>query len=227
MDLPVWQALYEELQEKNFVVVAVAFDTGGAAAVEQWIRAATPTYPCLIDEHHVVADLYNMVNVPNAVWIDEQGHIVRPAEPAGSSDAFRSMDHTTYRMPDAAIADLRTRRQVYLDALRDWVANGSASKHVLSPAEARRRAQGPSDDHARATANFRLGTYLVQHDRADEAQHHFAEAKRLQPDSWNFKRQAWSLEAPGKAGGPEFWAAVDALGDRRYYPAVEMEGIPR
>jgi hypothetical protein len=72
----------------------VAFDTGGIPAVKDWIRpasaqlpkelldimgwedalsakAATPTYPCLIDEKHVVAELYNMVNVPQAVWINE------------------------------------------------------------------------------------------------------------------------------------------------------------
>jgi hypothetical protein len=227
MDLPVWQALYEELKAKNFVVVAVAFDTGGAAAAGEWIRKATPTYPCLIDEHHVVADLYNMVNVPNAVWIDEQGHIVRPAEPAGASDAFRTMDHNTFQMPEEAVAALRSKRAVYLNALRDWVEKGSASVHALSPAEARKRAAGPSEEHALATANFRLGTFLVQNGRADEAQRYFAEAKRLQPDSWNFKRQVWSLEAPGKAGGPEFWAAVDALGEKPYYPDVQMEGMPR
>ncbi len=207
--------------------MAVAFDTGGAEAAGQWIRAANPTYPCLIDQDHLVADLYNMVNVPNAVWIDEQGRIVRPAEPAGSSDAFRSMDHTSFRMPPEAVSDLRRKRQVYLDALRDWASNGGESKHVLSPAEARRRSPGPTEEQALATANFRLGTHLFQHGRRAEAQRYFAEAKRLQPDSWNFRRQAWSLEAPSKAGGPEFWAAVEALGDRPYYPPVEMEGMPR
>ncbi len=227
MDLPVWQALYTELRDKNFVVVAVAFDTGGAAAVEQWIKAANPTYPCLIDEHHVVAALYGMVNVPNAVWINEQGRIVRPAEAAGSSDAFRSMDHTSFKMPPEAVAGLRLKRQVYLDALRDWVSNGDTSKHVLSPAEARRRSPQPTTGQALATVNFRLGTHLFQQGNSEEAQRYFAEARRLQPDSWNYKRQAWSLEAPGKAGGPEFWAAVDALGDRPYYPPVEMEGMPR
>jgi hypothetical protein len=25
-----------------------------------------------------------------------------------------------------------------------------------------------------------------------------------------------------KAGGPEFWAAVDALGDRPYYPPIDF-----
>jgi hypothetical protein len=129
----VWQALYEELKDKNFIIISVAFDTGGIPAVKDWIRpasaqlpkelldimgwedrlsakAATPTYPCLIDEKHLVAELYNMVNVPQAVWINEQGRIVRPVESAGSSDGFRTMDRTTWQMsPEAAAAGKKIR----------------------------------------------------------------------------------------------------------------------
>ena len=55
--------------------IAIAFDSGGNAATEPWIKAAKPTYPCLIDRRHLVAELYDMVNVPTAVWIDERGKI--------------------------------------------------------------------------------------------------------------------------------------------------------
>ena len=34
MDLPVWQALYQELEAKNFVPIAVAFDSAGNLAAE-------------------------------------------------------------------------------------------------------------------------------------------------------------------------------------------------
>ena len=64
MDLPVWQALYEELGDKGFLPVAVAFDTRGPEAARPWIEGAKATYPCLVDEHHVVAELYGMVNIP-------------------------------------------------------------------------------------------------------------------------------------------------------------------
>ncbi len=47
--------------------IAIAFDSGGNAATEPWIKAAKPTYPCLIDRQHLVAELYDMVNVPTAV----------------------------------------------------------------------------------------------------------------------------------------------------------------
>jgi alkyl hydroperoxide reductase subunit AhpC len=72
MDLPVWQALYEELRDRNFVVITVAMDTGGADDVRQWIDAAQPTHPSLIDTAHVVAELYDWVNVPSNAWIDDR-----------------------------------------------------------------------------------------------------------------------------------------------------------
>src|SRR5262249_741809 len=77
-------------------------------------------------------------------------------------------------------------------------------------------------DHARAATLFRLGTLLHEQGRRDDAQTAFAEAKRLRPESWNFKRQAWHLEEPGKSGGAEFWAEVKALGDRPYYPRHQL-----
>jgi len=201
--------------------ITIAFDSGGNAATEPWITAAKPTYPCLIDRRHVVAELYDMVNVPTAVWIDERGKIVRPSEPAGVTDAFRKMNRTNFSIPTDAMNELQAKRKAYQDALRDWVANGAKSKFALSEAEVLRRMHTPDDSQVRAAANFRLGEYLFEKGHASAAQKYFEEAKRLRPESWNYKRQAWALEDPMKAGGPEFWAAVDSLGDGKYYPGAE------
>ncbi len=222
----------------------MAFDTGGAAAVRNWIRpaepieippplqdimgwsaeecrrASAPTYPCLIDEKHVVAELYNMTNVPMAVWIDERGRVVRPAEPAGASDGFRSMDRSTFQMPAGAAAQGRTARKRYVDALRDWVEKGAASAYALAPDEIRRRVAGVSESDALAAANFRLGHYLRERGNPGNAQRYFEEARRLCPERWHYFRQALELQEVGKASGPEFFAAVDALGKRPYYPPV-------
>jgi len=122
----VWQGLYDELKDRSFVVLAVALDSGGVASAGQWILAAKPTYPCLIDERHIVAELYSMVNVPSAVWIDEAGRIVRPTEVAGASDAFRTqMDRKTKQVSAEGIADRQRTRTAYLNALRDWTAKGA------------------------------------------------------------------------------------------------------
>jgi hypothetical protein len=185
-------------------------------------KAATPTYPCLIDERHVVAQLYHMTNVPMAVWIDEQGHIVRPVEPAGASDGFRKMDRTTFSMPSELAEEGRTTRMSYVEALRDWVMKGNASAYALSPDQARARIEAPSSNEALANANFRLGQSLLSQGNTAEAQHYFDVAKKLCPESWHFVRQALEMIAVGNASGPEFFASVDALSERPYYAPMAL-----
>ena len=219
-----WQALYEEMKARNFIVVSVALDSGGAAKTEVWIRAAKATYPCLIDERHVTAELYGVVNVSSAVWIDEAGRVVRPAETAGTSDAFRTeLDRATKQMSARGMAERERVRGAYLNALRDWAVSGPASPYALAEAAARGRLPLPAEEHALAAANFRLGQYLHASGHAQAAAPYLSEARRLHPESWSYRRQTWELEEPGKAGGPEFWAAVDALGDRSYYPPTVLE----
>lgn len=80
-----WQALFDELKDQNFSIITVAMDADAEAA-RPFIEAAAPDYISLIDRDHRVAGLYNMVNVPQAVWIDESRQIVRPPEVAGTYD---------------------------------------------------------------------------------------------------------------------------------------------
>jgi len=186
-------------------------------------HAGVPQYPCLIDQKHITGELYEFINVPMNVWIDEQGRIVRPTEASGVADIVRSIDPKTFEIPKDAIDAGKKMRRGYYDALRDWVAKGERSEYVLSPEEARRRVPEPDDSDALATANFRLGEYLFEQGHRDEAMTFFAEARRLRPESWSFKRQTWELEQAGKASGPEFFAEVMALGDKHYYEPVELK----
>src|SRR5262249_19218100 len=158
-DLPVWQSLYADLKDSGFMVVAVAMDV--AEAARRWIEAAKPDYPCLIDSKHHVADLFNMVNVPQAVWIDEAGRIRRPPENAGSSDAFRGMDRTTKRMTAEQLQDRERTKSTYIAAVRDWVAKGPASAFVYNAADARARLRLPDTAVAEAHAHFRLAQHLL------------------------------------------------------------------
>jgi hypothetical protein len=220
----VWQSLFDELKDTGFVVFAVALDEPEAA--RRWIDEANggarATYPNVIDRHHHVADLYGLVNVPQALWIDEQGRIVRGPEVAGANDAFRAMDRKTFAMPEAVQAERQRVKQRYFDALRDWARRGAASPHALAPE--RLVAQLPRRDAAMAEAHarFRLGRALLQQGRAEEAQAQMAEAARLHPQSWAMWRQAATKNERGLASGPEFWARVDALGDRPYYPPAQI-----
>ena len=109
--MPVWQALYEELKDKGFMDVAVAQESRGAEHARPWIEQAKSSYWQLIDADHRLEDLYNLVNVPQAIWIDEQGRIARPPETAGSTDHFRRMDLTTRTMSPEDQAERLAARQ--------------------------------------------------------------------------------------------------------------------
>jgi hypothetical protein len=211
--------LFEGLQDTNFMVVAVAEESRGADHARPWIEAAKPGYLNLIDPEHRVAALYGMVNVPQCVWIDEAGTVVRPPEAAGATDHFRRMDLSTRTLaPDLQAARMAA-RTAYLDALRAWVRTGV---HALPPEQVRRALPRITPDIALADAHFRLALWLRAHDDTAAAARHFAEASRLHPQSWNIWRQAADLEAVGRASGPEFWARVQALGDRPYYVTPDL-----
>lgn len=220
-----WQKLQTEMKDKGFTVVAVAMDSNVDAA-RPWIEAAKPEYPALIDRTHHVAELYNMVNVPQCTWIDEAGRIVRPPEVAGAYEGFRKMDRSTFTIPEEAVKANARARETYYAALRDWIDKGPASKFAYDQRSAAEHVQRPTAEVAQAHAWFRLGRALAQ--RGDEAgaEAAFVKAKDLHPDSWNMWRETLPKDARGLATGPVFWARLDALGDKRYYGKVDIEGMP-
>lgn len=217
-----WQDLFDSLKTENFAVVAVAEESRGAEQARPWIEQAKTEYWNLIDVDHRVAALYGMVNVPQCVWIDETGRIVRPPETAGSTDHFRHNDPVTRTMTADNKQARDTARAAYLDAVRDWVRTG---RHALTEGEARGRLPRITADMALADANFRLGVWLGRHGRETEAGPFLTEASRLHPESWNMWRQAADLDAVGKASGPEFYRRVEALGEKPYYPPPDLPGF--
>ena len=52
-----------------------------------------------------------MVSVPQAVWIDEHGRIVRPTEVAGSYEGFRWRDRGTGKLPDEIAATTKAAKR--------------------------------------------------------------------------------------------------------------------
>lgn len=201
------------------MVVAVAEESRGADHARPWIDQAKSEYWQLIDTEHRLEDLYNLVNVPQAIWIDEQGRIVRPPENAGSTDHFRRMDLKTRTMAPKDQEERLAARQAYLDAVRAWVRTG---EHALSATAVRANLPNVTPAIAEARARFRLGVWLRASGRAAEGDRHMAEASRLHPESWSLWRQAADLDEVGKASGPDFWKRVQELGDKPYYPPPNL-----
>lgn len=224
-----WQALYNDVKDEDFIIIAVAEESRGADTAREFVEEAGATYVTLIDKEHHVADLYNMVNVPQSVWIDENGRIVRPAETAGSHDGWRSMNREDLSMPDDSAAIVARAQEAYVAAVRDWAVNGAGSKHAFDSEAAREHLDLPGDNVALANANFRLGRYLDSIGRKDEAQAFLKTASDLRPESWNIFRQAMNLKELGPMGlaaDEAFFERVDALGGGRYYPPPDIEGYP-
>lgn len=218
-----WQSLADELKDPGFTVLAVALDD--AEAARPWIEAARPSYPCLIDTQHHVAALYGLVNVPQALWIDEAGRIVRPPESAGASDGFRAMNRQTGALSPEILAERQQVKQRYFDAVRDWARRGSASVNALDAQGLAARLPPASAAQAEAHARFQLGRHLQQQGREAAAQAQFAQATALHPQSWAMWRQAAGKNERGLAAGPEFWARVDALGETPYYPPADLKPV--
>jgi hypothetical protein len=107
----------------------------------------------LIDQAHITDELFGFVNVPNGVWIDEEGMLVRPAEPAWPPREPASARYdeipadTTQRLKEmlGEARKIRTDPAAYVAALRDWVELGAESRYALSPDEVVERSQPP--DH--------------------------------------------------------------------------------
>ena len=210
-----WQKLYDELKDQGFMVIAVAMDSRGVSSARGPIKRAKTTYVSVIDRGHLVADLYNMVNVPQAVWIDEAGKIVRPTEVSGAALTFN-------------IAKMRKMRKVYLDAIRDWVRNGKASEFVFDAEQARAHVPTFTEEIALAHANFHLGQALWDSGDKKEGASFLKRAVELNPNSWNFYRQMKNLEHILGSGGPEFFRRTrrHRKQGREYYPAPDMRGMP-
>jgi len=196
--------IYEKLKDSKFEIVSVAQDTNGVKDAGPWITAAKPTYTALIDEKHEVSKLYNMVNVPTGVWIDEQGRIVRPNEVAFVDDRFKTFSGLE--------------SEPYLTALKDWVAKGAASTYAMSEDKLREKLAAGNPEFAMAAAEFGLASYLYKAGHGAEAIPHFKEAQRLNPKDWNYKRQAYALSGE-KEYGTTFREEVEKIGGSKVYYA--------
>lgn len=204
-----WQAIHEELGPEGLVVLTVAIDRSPDDA-RPYVERAKATHPSLVDTEHRVADLYNMVNVPTVLWIDEEGRIVRPQDVHYVSNDFASVTKFHNRKP--------------LQALRAWVRgeapaySGDVAADTKVPTEA--------DQEARAA--FALGWHLAKQGRNDAAERWFVRAGELAPHDFNIRRGSMPIRGIDPSG-PAFFAMTAewaAQGKPYYLPLPDTATSP-
>jgi peroxiredoxin len=172
-DLPGWQSLHDELADEDFTVIAVAIDNS-AEDVRPYVDGIS--YPVLVDQHHLLTELYAISNVPTVVWIDEEDRIMRPNGVAFGTDMF--------------IEFTGVESGPHLDAVRRWVNDGEAP---ISDSDARQAVADLSDDELLARLHFRVAAEALRQDDEVTARRHFEAANALAPLDFTIGRAALPL----------------------------------
>jgi hypothetical protein len=219
----VWQALRDELNHLGLEVVTVSLELSDPDASRPFIEAANAEHPSLLDPTHQLCSLFGVVNIPNVIWIDEEGIIVRPAEPgwAGptvypaslanlmaerAKKAAEALAAAGKEAPRSGLANILAGgqdRAAYPDAIRDWAHNGATSQYAMTPDQVIAASQPRPPEVSRSAAHFELANQLWRDGHLDAAIAHFNECHKLQPANWTYKRQAWSLVGNERVGGGE------------------------
>lgn len=206
--MPVWQSIYDELKSDTFEIISVAQDTAGEAAAGPIFDAAKVTYTSIIDVNHRISALYNLVNVPSGVWIDEEGKIARINEGTYAQEHFDGQFGTND----------------YVPIVRDWVAKGADSEHVWDIEKVKENIFQRTPDAEKAQPTFLLGSYYFQRDNDEKAEQYWNLAQQLDPTSWNYLRQDIQYEEGGSAG-PQWRERRNQIeGDGgSYYAPLQIE----
>ena len=187
------------------MVITVALDRS-ADDVREYVAAAKSTHPSLVDPEHRVADLYNVINVPTGIWIDERGRIVRPNDPVFGNDAFVAM----HGIPSGP----------HLDALRAWVTEGTLP--YADDASVRAKQVLPRLRDQLARGERALAWYLHQAGRTEAAERHFVAAGELAPHDFTIRRGSMPIRGLDPMGAPfadlyQEWIAAG----RPYYRRID------
>ena len=213
--------------------MTVALDTDVEAA-RPFHEAAHPTHPSLVDPGHVTVGLFGMTNVPFAIWIDEDGSIVRPAEIAfaprqelgegqDQSALIAQLPERQRKIIEQMTTSMRDPER-YPTAVRDWAERGAESPYALEAAEVIERSRPRPVEFGLAAAHFELAQHLHRAGFPRDAVPHFQEAHRLDPTNWSYHREALSLVDPdwGQVYERDMLSEVEAVGDETFYPPLDM-----
>lgn len=136
-----------------------------------------------------MVERYGIVNVPSALWIDEDNRIVRrPDQTFG--------DRTWFDFHQVA-------PEPHLDALTAWVTTGTLPTGDM----ARTTAKIPTADEQLGRQHYRLAVHLLRAQNDPAAGRHFDRACELAPYDWTIRRGSMPLRG-GDPFGPKFFEFV-------------------
>lgn len=212
----------DELRPSGLEIVTVSLELSGPDASRRYIEAGRAAakdpgsvHPSLLDPTHRLDALFGVVNIPNVIWIDEAGTIVRPPEPGwpgGRQEFPKDMAANRPEMgaakgaPESAhdmwdVLGSGQDRRSYPDAIRDWVAKGAASEFAMTPEQVVAASEPRDKSMSAGAAHFELANHFWREGDRAAAIEHFNICHRLQPDNWTYQRQAWSLVGNERVGG--------------------------
>ncbi len=165
-----------------------------------------------------------------AVWIDEAGTIVRPAETASIEPSpLRDLeigDDVDPRMASALteIKAMPDRAEDYRAAIVDWAHHGAGSRFALAPERVIERSRPVGVDEARAAACFELGQHLYRTVGHDAAVPWWKQAHELDRANWTYKRQAWTLVTTPEGAPSDLSQAADDVYGTNWLDDVQALG---
>ncbi len=143
----------------------------GADAARPFVEAAGAEFPTVVDEHGVLAGLFDFKAVPNGVLVDEDG-VVRWAKFGGFS----------IDKPEDVAAVER-----FLTGEDPGASPEGGTPYALGPVE-----------RDLVATKLRLGRLLDEGGRRDEAVAAWRDALRLDPENLTIRKQIWAVEHPEK-----------------------------
>ena len=171
---------------------------GGADVVRPIVEEAEVSHPCLIDDTHRMDALFGVDNIPQNIWIDEDGMIVRPAEPGTPAPTPTDDPMAQFAFSVMTGDD----PEAYSNRVRDWVAKGSESTWAMTPDEVIEASRPRPPAVSEAAACFELAQHRWRQEGfSDAVLAWFSRAHTLQPDNITYKRQAYSAWSYGRKPG--------------------------
>ncbi|MBI5749226.1 MAG: TlpA family protein disulfide reductase [Nitrospinae bacterium] len=91
-EMPSMERLYQKLKsKKNFEMLAVSIDKGGAEVVKRFVKENKLTFTVLLDRDSEVAAAYGVMGIPATYLIDPNGDVINKASGARDWDSKDSL----------------------------------------------------------------------------------------------------------------------------------------